>query len=148
MEDNIKNELENAYKGLINAWNERDAKKMADLFMIEGEIIGFDRSQIIGTKEIYSYLEPVFSDHPTPPYTSKIKNIHVLSPVIGMIRAIAGMVPEGEMDINPYLNTHHTLIAIKEDKKWKIKLFQNTPAQFHRHPELVEEMSKEIRKLL
>src|SRR5690625_1372795 len=99
---------------------------MADLFIVEGEIIGFDGSQIIGTKEIYSHLEPVFSEHPTPPYTSKIKNIHVLSPVIGMIRAIAGMVPEGEMDINPDLNTHHTLIAIKEDKKWKIKLFQNT----------------------
>lgn len=58
------------------------------------------------------------------------------------------MVPEGETDINPDLNTHHTLIAIKEDKKWKIKLFQNTPAQFHGRPELVEEMSKEIRKLL
>lgn len=148
MEDKIKKELENAYKAIINAWNERNAKKMAYLFMSQGELIGFDGSQIIGAEEIYSHLQSIFNDHPTPPFTTKIKNISVLSPVIGMVRAIAGMVPEGETYINPDLNTHHTLIAIKEDKKWKIKLFQNTPAQFHGRPELVEEIRKLLRFLI
>lgn len=58
------------------------------------------------------------------------------------------MVPRGQSDINPNVNTHHTLIATSMGGKWRIVLFQNTPAQFHGRPELVEQMSAELRALL
>ncbi|MGZ4033139.1 MAG: SgcJ/EcaC family oxidoreductase, partial [Tumebacillaceae bacterium] len=31
---------------------------------------------------------------------------------------------------------------------WQIALFQNTPAQFHGRPELVEQMTAELRELI
>ena len=65
-----------------------------------------------------------------------------------MLGAIAGMVPPGDTDVNPQVNTHHTLVAVRRDEKWQIELFQNTPAQFHGRPELVEEMTNELRELL
>jgi uncharacterized protein (TIGR02246 family) len=65
-----------------------------------------------------------------------------------ILRAIAGMVPIGKTDLSPELNTHHTLVAVKEGESWCIKLFQNTPAQFHGRPELVEKMTEELKELI
>ena len=64
------------------------------------------------------------------------------------IRAIVGMVPPGKKDINPQTNAIQSLIVLKHDNKWNISLLQNTPAHFHGHPELVEEMTRELKGLL
>jgi len=141
-------EVEGIYRQLLEAWNIRSARGMADLFTDNGEMIGFDGSLSVGSEEIFSHLKPIFEHHPTARYISKVKNLHFLSPDIAILRAIAGMLPPGQSDINPNVNTHHTLVAIKIDGDWQIKLFQNTPAQFHGRPELVEHMSNELRELL
>ena len=54
----------------------------------------------------------------------------------------------GEEDIDPAFNTHHTLLAVKIGEEWKIELFQNTPAQFHGRPHLVEQMTEELRRTM
>ena len=141
-------EVEGIYRQLLEAWNIRSARGMADLFTDNGEMIGFDGSLSVGSEEIFSHLKPIFEHHPTARYISKVKNLHFLSPDIAILRAIAGMLPPGQSDINPNVNTHHTLVAVKIDGDWRIKLFQNTPAQFHGRPELVEHMSNELRELL
>lgn len=58
------------------------------------------------------------------------------------------MIPPGKSDIEPAVNAHQTLVAVKKDNGWQVELFQNTPAQFHGRPELVEEMTEELRELL
>lgn len=136
------------YQQLIDAWNNRSARSMADLFTEEGESIGFDGSHSIGQDEIFSHLEPIFNSHPTPRFISKVKSIRFLSTDIAILRAIAGMVISGQSDIEPKLNTHHTLVAMTDGDKWRIQLFQNTPAQFHGRPELVDQMTEELRELL
>ncbi|PFO08277.1 DUF4440 domain-containing protein [Bacillus sp. AFS076308] len=141
-------EVEGIYRQLLEAWNIRSARGMAELFTDNGEMIGFDGSLSVGSEEIFSHLKPIFEHHPTARFISKVKNLHFLSPDIAILRAIAGMLPPGQSDINPNVNTHHTLVAIKIDGDWRIKLFQNTPAQFHGRPELVEHMSNELRELL
>lgn len=141
-------EVEGIYRQLLEAWNIRSARGMADLFTDNGEMIGFDGSLSVGSEEIFSHLKPIFEHHPTARYISKVKNLHFLSPDIAILRAIAGMLPPGQSYINPNVNTHHTLVAVKIDGDWRIKLFQNTPAQFHGRPELVEHMSNELRELL
>ncbi|TWE08284.1 uncharacterized protein (TIGR02246 family) [Neobacillus bataviensis] len=141
-------EVEGIYRQLLEAWNIRSARGMAELFTDNGEMIGFDGSLSVGSEEIFSHLKPIFEHHPTARFISKVKNLHFLSPDIAILRAIAGMLPPGQSDINPNVNTHHTLVAVKIDGDWRIKLFQNTPAQFHGRPELVEHMSNELRELL
>lgn len=141
-------EVHALYRQLIDAWNNRHADGMAETFTLEGELIGFDGSQAVGREEILSHLKPVFESHPTPPFVSKVKDIQVLSADIAMLRAIAGMVPHGKSDIAPELNAHQTLVAVRKDEGWRILLFQNTPAQFHGRPELVEQMTEELRQLL
>jgi uncharacterized protein (TIGR02246 family) len=142
------NEVQELYQQLIDGWNNRSARRMADQFAEDGEMIGFDGSQAIGREEIFSHLDPIFKEHPTPPFVTKVKDVRFLGLDVAILRAIAGMVPPGQSDLDPKLNTHHTLVAVKNDGKWRIALFQNTPAQFHGRPELVEQMTEELKQLL
>lgn len=141
-------EVQAIYNQLIEAWNNRNAHRMAELFTDSGESIGFDGSQSIGSEEIFSHLKPIFDSHPTAPYIIKVKDVRSLGSDAAILRAIAGMVPPGETAIKPELNTHQTLIVVKKDGRWLIELFQNTPAQFHGRPELVEQMTDELNELL
>ncbi len=136
------------YQQLLEAWNSRNARGYAELFAQDGEIIGFDGSQSIGIEEIYTHINPIFEHHLTAKFVSKVKGVSFLGPNTALLRAIAGMVSPGQSDLNPDVNTHHTLVVVKEEGEWRIRLFQNTPAQFHGRPELVEQMTDELRQLL
>ncbi|BDG45992.1 MULTISPECIES: SgcJ/EcaC family oxidoreductase [Parageobacillus] len=144
----ISNEIQALYHQFLEAWNSKNARAMADLFADTGELIGYDGSLEIGREKIFLHLDAIFKDHPTARFVGKVKSVRLLSANIAVLRAIAGMVPPGQSDINPNVNTHHTLVAEKNGEKWQIQLFQNTPAQFHGRPELVEQMTEELRQLL
>jgi uncharacterized protein (TIGR02246 family) len=141
-------EVRALYQQLIEGWNSRSADAMSAPFTEDGELIGFDGSQLTGRAEIASHLRQIFADHPTPPYVCKVRGVRFLDPAVAVLRAVAGMVPPGKSDIEPSLNTHHTVVAVKSEGKWSIALFQNTPAQFHGRPELVRELTEELRQLL
>lgn len=141
-------EVQNLYNTLIDAWNRRDAQGMSDPFAGHGVQIGFDGSKLIGKEEIFSHLLTIFENHPTAPFITKVKEIRSLGTDAAILYAIAGMIPPGKSDIEPTVNAHQTLVAVKKDNGWQVELFQNTPAQFHGRPELVEEMTEELRKLL
>lgn len=121
---------------------------MARLFTETGESIGFDGSMSKGPQEIHAHLDPIFENHPTAPFVYKIKEVRLIGEEAAIVRAIAGMIPPGESDLKPEVNTHHTLVVVLKDEQWKIDLFQNTPAQFHGRPELVEQMTEELRRQL
>ncbi|WP_025783472.1 SgcJ/EcaC family oxidoreductase [Sporosarcina sp. D27] len=148
MNTSYRGEIENLYKKLIAAWNNRDAQGMANQFTELGVQIGFDGSKVIGKKEILLHLEPIFEQHPTAPFIAKVKDIRLLGTDVAILHAIAGMIPPGKTDIEPKVNALQTLVAVKKDNEWRVELFQNTPAQFHGRPELVEEMTDELQQLL
>ncbi|WP_203247139.1 SgcJ/EcaC family oxidoreductase [Sporosarcina beigongshangi] len=144
MESPQVNEIKALYQSLIQAWNNRQAQEMADQFTMQGELIGFDGSQVIGRDNIFAHVYPIFADHPTPPFISVVKDVRLFTTEVVRLRAIVGMIPPGTTELNPQLNAHQTLIAVKENDVWRIELFQNTPAQFHGRPDLVEQMTKEL----
>jgi uncharacterized protein (TIGR02246 family) len=141
-------QIEKLYKELLDFWNKQDAKGMASLFARDGNIVGFDGSQMNGKMQIESEIKQIFSHHQTASYVGKIREIRFLGPDIVLLRAVAGMVMPGEKDINPEVNAIQSLIAIKEDNAWRISFFQNTPAQFHGRPELAEALTRELQELV
>lgn len=142
------NQIKELYQRLIDAWNKRDASGMAELFVDEGEMIGFDGSLASGSKGVFSQLEPIFATYPTPPFISKIKDVRLLNADnAAIVRAIVGMVPPGRKELEPSLNAHQTLIAVKIEGKWLIELFQNTPARYDGRPELIEQMTNELKDM-
>jgi uncharacterized protein (TIGR02246 family) len=141
-------ELRTLYRQLLDGWNKRDAGAFATPFAEDGEVIGFDGSQMSGQVEIASTLQRIFADHVTASYVSKVRSVRLLRPDVAILRAIVGMVPPGQSNLNPAVNAHQIIVAAKRDGTWRIELLQNTPAQFHGRPELVQQMTEELRQLL
>lgn len=130
---------------LLDSWNKMDAHKYAGFFSEDGNIIGFDGSQANGRKQIEQHISQVFSDHTVATYIGIIREIRFLTPEIGLLRAVAGMVPPGKNDINPKTNAIQTMVAEKKDGQFTIAVYQNTPAAFHGRPELAEQLTNEFR---
>lgn len=136
------------YRQLLDAWNRQDAATYAALFQENGSIVGFDGSQHEGRAGIKADIGHIFADHQTAAYVAKIRDVRLLSPGVGLLRAVAGMVPPGQTDLNPAVNALQTLVAARQDSQWRIAHFQNTPAQFHGRPHLSEALTEELRQLL
>jgi uncharacterized protein (TIGR02246 family) len=135
------------YRQVLEGWNTRNPEGFAAPFAEDGEVIGFDGSQMSGRAEIAATLRQIFADHVTAPYVSKIRSVRLLSPEVALLRASVGMVPPGQEDLSPALNAHQTLVAAKHAGRWRIALLQTTAAQFHGRPELVQQMTEELRQV-
>jgi uncharacterized protein (TIGR02246 family) len=136
------------FRELLDRWNERDADAFAGLFAAGGNVVGFDGSQLKGSDEIAASLRQIFGDHQTAAYVAKVREVRVLTRDVAVLSAVAGMVPPGQSDIDPAVNAVQTLVAVKEEGRWRIALFQNTPAQFHGRPALARDLTEELRQLL
>jgi uncharacterized protein (TIGR02246 family) len=138
------NEVTALYENLIAGWNAHDGEAMAGPFAADGVIIGFDGSMSTGKQTIGAEMASIFADHETGRYAVKVQSVRTLGPEAVILRAIAGLVPPGQGAINAETNSHQTVVAESQDGQWRIVLFQNTPAQFHGRPELVEDMTREL----
>jgi uncharacterized protein (TIGR02246 family) len=142
------NEVRELYWELLACWNRRDARGMAALFAEGGNVVGFDGSPLNGQAEIAGVLSSIFAQHPTPPYVAKVREVRLLADGVALLRAVVGMVPVGQEEINPALNAIQTLVVARREGRWQVELFHNTPAAFHGRPEAASELTEELRALL
>jgi uncharacterized protein (TIGR02246 family) len=136
------------YADVLRYWNEGNAAGFAALFVRQGNIVGFDGSQVDGQDKIEAHLAQIFAHHRTAAYVGKVREVRLLGTEVVLLRAVAGMLPPTASDLNPALNTIHTLIASKQRDKWRAEVFQSTPAAFHGRPQAVEALTAELRKEL
>ncbi len=142
-------EVLSLYHEMLACWNRRNADDFAALFAEDGNSVGFDGSPINGRAEIAAVLRQIFADHPTAAYVGKVRDVRFLTPDVAVLRAVAGMVPPGQSDLNPAANAVQTLVAAKQqDGRWRIAVLQNTPAAFHGRPERRENLTEELRQVL
>jgi uncharacterized protein (TIGR02246 family) len=139
-------EVRTLYQRVLDGWNRRSADDFAAPFAEDGEVVGFDGSQNKGRAEIAAEMGRIFADHETGTYVGGVRSIRALGSEAAVLRAVAGMVPAGESDLDPKLNTVQSLIAERQGGAWRVVLYQNTPAQFHGRPELSEQLTKELRQ--
>ncbi len=117
------------YQHLLDRWNHRDSYGMASLFTDAGNIIGFEGAFINRRGPIEAHLAGIFLKHPTGTFDWKVREIRSLGDDAALLLGEAGTIPPGGREIDPALEAFHTLLAIREEKKWKIELFQVTPAK-------------------
>jgi uncharacterized protein (TIGR02246 family) len=141
-------EIENLYRQLLDAWNQGNAHDFAGLIAEDGNVVGFDGSQMNGRAEVETELSRIFNDHQTAAYIAKVREVRFLTPETAVLRAVVGMIPAGQSDINPATNSIQTLVATKQGNGWTIAVFQNTPAQFHGRPEVSAALTEELRQLI
>jgi uncharacterized protein (TIGR02246 family) len=141
-------DVEALYRAVIKAWNDQDGDAMAQPFAADGTVIGFDGSVHSGRETIARQMNEIFGHHPTARYVTKIESVRALAADAAVLRAIAGMVPPDEEQVKPELNTHHTVVAERREGTWELVLYQNTPAQLHGRPDLVEAMTTALQELV
>jgi uncharacterized protein (TIGR02246 family) len=136
------------YRRLLDGWNRDSAEDFAAAFAEDGKIVGFDGSQNSGREEIAAEIGRIFADHETGTYVGKVREVRPLGSDAAVLSAVAGVVPAGQSDLEPKLNSVQALVAERRDGEWQVVLYQNTPAQFHGRPELVEGLTEELRQEL
>ncbi len=107
------------FRRLLDAWNRRSAEDFAALFADDGSTVGFDGSQVNGRSEIAAHLATIFTDHQTPVYVGKVREVRLIAPGVAILCAVSGPVPPGQSDINPALNSVQTLVATRRDGRWQ-----------------------------
>jgi uncharacterized protein (TIGR02246 family) len=135
------------YRAIIDGWNADDAAVFAAPFAPDGVVIGFDGSEIRGREDIAAAMAAIFADHETGSYVGRVRSVRPLAGGEAMLlQAVAGVVPAGEDDLKPELNSAQSLLAERDaDAAWRVVLYQNTPAQYHGRPEAVAALTEELR---
>jgi uncharacterized protein (TIGR02246 family) len=141
-------EVRALYAALLDAWNRRSAGDFAGLFAKDGNCVGFDGSPLDGRAAIEATLGRIFADHPTARYVGIVREVRLLSADAALVRAVAGMVPRGQADVNPALNAMQSLVAVRSGETWQVALFHNTPAAYHGRPEESERLTAQLREAL
>jgi uncharacterized protein (TIGR02246 family) len=141
-------ETRELYRRLLEAWDKRNARDYALLFAPDGNIVGFDGTQIFGQAEIGAHLTQILTHHQTSRYVTIVREVRSISDGVTILSAVAGMVPPDKDDINPDVNAVQTMVAVKTVGGWKIALFQNTPAAFHGGPDDAKKLTDELRAAL
>jgi uncharacterized protein (TIGR02246 family) len=136
------------YRNLITAWNQRNARDFAECFDGAGNVVGFDGSQLEGRAAIEAELARIFQDHKPARFVAIVREIRPLGADTTLLRAVAGMVPEGGASINAAVNAIQSMVARHAGGTWKIALFQNTPAALHGRPELAQALTRELQAAL
>ncbi|HZD00504.1 MAG TPA: SgcJ/EcaC family oxidoreductase [Actinomycetes bacterium] len=146
MSEQDEQKIRSLHQQLLERWNARDGEGLAALFAEDGNLVGFDGSTVDGRLQIKAHYLEIFADHRTAAYVGKVRGVRRLSADVALLRAVVGMVPPGQSDINPAVNAIQTLVAVKQRGRWRVALFQNTPAAFHGRPELSERLTEELRE--
>lgn len=136
------------YFSILAAWNRRDAAGMAGLFTDDGTVVGFDGSQNTGRGEIESTQRMIFEHHMTGRYVGIFRDARFLSDDVALARMVAGVVPDGQDDINPEINSVQSLVAVRQEGRWLAAHYHNTPAAYHGQPELAAALTAELREAL
>ena len=137
------------YVQLLDGWNRRSGAGVAAVFADDRDIVGFDGRHHRGRLSIASDLRRIFRRHPTPAYVGLIRSVRSMTRGGAILHAHAGMIPPGGNDLDPALLTVHTVVAVEESPgRWKISLFQSTPAAWDEHPGAREALLAELRGLL
>jgi uncharacterized protein (TIGR02246 family) len=137
-----------AYRRLLEAWNQRDAQAFAAAFTDNGSSVGFDGSQMNGRTEIVQELRRIFASHPTASYVAKLREIRPLGSGVVVVRAVVGMIPPGQIALNPDVNAVQSAVLISEGGEYRIALLHNTPAAFHGRPQLSEQLTDELTEVV
>src|SRR5512133_2982840 len=93
-------EARGLYKRLLNAWNDMSATDFATLFASDGNVVGI------------------------------VREVRFISDDVVVVRAVAGMVPRGGIELNENLAIQ-SLVVTKDAGRWKIALWHKTPAACH-----------------
>ena len=103
--------------GVIKAYDTRDAKRLAELFTTDAEIVDEAGHTLQGRSAIEQVFAATFKAHPKARIEIKIESIRFLAPTVAMEEGISTVTHEpGE----PGEPSRYTVLHVKQDGKWQM----------------------------
>ena len=99
-------------------------------------------------RRLYERILIAWNEQDAASYVAIVRQIRMLGRDVGLLRAVVGMIPPGNDDINPALNTIQTLVAVEHADGWRAAHFQSTPAAWHSRPQERAELTEELRDVM
>lgn len=118
---------ENAIRTLIevhyNAWNQHDAKKMADLYTEDGDLRTTSNKHGKNQKEIKTVLTDLHAHQMKDTQAeSAIKSIQLIKPDIAFVDGESTITGIPTLEKNKFSRVHHHVVyvVVKQGGQWKI----------------------------
>ncbi|WP_433259954.1 SgcJ/EcaC family oxidoreductase [Actinosynnema sp. CS-041913] len=113
---------------LVAAWARNDAAGVADVFTDDGILILPGDVYKQGQDEIRSFMSAAYAG----PFkgtgvTGRPVDVRFVTDDVALLRTHGGILAPGETEIAPELAVRSTWVAVKQDGKWKLAGYQNSP---------------------
>lgn len=119
--------IQQLFQAQTDAWAAGDAEAYAALFTEDADYIAFDGVNQKGHAAIIASHKPLFEKYlKGSRLTGQLVDLNFLAPNVAMGHAIGSIIDAGRSTPKPERLSSQTLIAIKENGKWRFRAFHNT----------------------
>jgi uncharacterized protein (TIGR02246 family) len=115
------------YQELMDGWNRGSGDAFATAFTDDGDLVAFDGTHFKGREEIAPFHQELFDKWMKGTrLVGRVEDVRFLSPDVVLMHAIGGTVMRGKSEPSPERASIQTLVAVRQDDKWRLAAFQNT----------------------
>jgi uncharacterized protein (TIGR02246 family) len=115
------------YQKLMDGWNRSSGDAFAAAFTEDGDLVAFDGTHFEGREEIAPFHQELFDRWMKGTrLVGEVKDVRFLSPDVALMHAVGSTVMRGKSEPSPERDSIQTLVAVRQDDKWRLAAFQNT----------------------
>jgi uncharacterized protein (TIGR02246 family) len=120
--------VRDVYQQFMEAWNQGSGAALAEVFTRDGDLVGFDGTQLTGRREIAEFHQRLFDRWlKGSRLVGKVTDVRFLGPDVALMHAVGGTVLRGRRSPAPERDSIQTLVATRDDDGgWRLAAFQNT----------------------
>ena len=110
-------EIRNLLKAVTDAYNQADAKGLADRFTDDAELFDPDGAEVRGREAIGRRYAEAFGEGPTCKISGAVEAVHFLSPDIA---SVTGRFQLQDEKGDALSSGHYSLIAVRKADRWRL----------------------------
>jgi len=115
------------YQELMDGWNKGSGEDFAAAFTEDGDLVAFDGTHFKGCKEIAPFHQELFEKWlKGTRLVGRVEEVRFLSQEVALMHAVGSTVMRGKSEPSPERDSIQTLVAVRQDGKWRLAAFQNT----------------------
>jgi len=115
------------YQQLMDGWNRGSGDAFAAVFMEDGDLVAFDGTHFKGRGEIAPFHQELFDKWlKGTRLVGRVEDVRFLSPDVALMHAVGSTMMRGKTEPSPERDSIQTLVAVRQDGKWRLAAFQNT----------------------
>jgi uncharacterized protein (TIGR02246 family) len=120
--------VRDVYQQFMEAWNRGSGTALAQVFIQDGDLVGFDGTHLKGRRDIAQFHQRLFDRWlKGSRLVGKVIDVRFLAPDVALIHAVGGTVLRGRRSPAPERDSIQTLVATRDDEGgWRLAAFQNT----------------------